>query len=63
MMNVIFGIANKDDISELIRLLIMYIIEDYGSFSEDERHAIEEQLPDYFERKLGTEMIIKTGKK
>lgn len=57
MMNVTFDIANKDDISELIRLRIMYIIEDFGSVSEDERHALEEQLPDYFERKLGKDLM------
>ena len=56
-MNVIFDIASKDDISELIRLRIMYIIEDYGSISEDERHAMEQQLPDYFDRRLGKNII------
>jgi GNAT superfamily N-acetyltransferase len=57
MSNVAFDIANKEDISELIRLRIMYMIEDYGSISEDERNAMEDQLPDYFDRRLGKDII------
>ena len=57
MNNVTFDIANKSDISELVRLRIAYMIDDHGSISEDERHAMEEQLPDYYERKLGKELI------
>ena len=52
-MSVIFDTANSNDISELIRLRIAYITDDYGSISEDDKHAMEEQLPGYFERKLG----------
>lgn len=57
MSEVIFDTANKDDISELIRLRLAYIADDFGSINESERQAMEEQLPDYFERKLGRELI------
>ena len=54
---IVFDTANKDDIPELIRLRFAYIIDDYGSISESEHQAMEEQLPDYFERRLGKELI------
>ena len=57
MSEVVFATAGKDDIEELIRLRLAYIAEDFGSVNENERRAIEEQLPDYFERRLGKELI------
>jgi GNAT superfamily N-acetyltransferase len=54
---IVFDTANKDDIPELIRLRLAYIIDDYGSISESEHQAMEEILPDYFERRLGKELI------
>ncbi len=57
MSNLKFDVATKNDIAELVRLRIAYIMEDYGSISEDDRKAMEKHLPDYFERKLGTELI------
>ena len=58
MSDVVFDRANKDDIPELIRLRIEYIIDDYGSISEQERRSMKEHLPDYFERRLGKELIV-----
>lgn len=52
-----FGIASKADIDELIRLRIAYMIDDFGSVSDEEKEGMEKQLPDYFARKLGTELI------
>ncbi|SDB69610.1 GNAT family N-acetyltransferase [Butyrivibrio sp. INlla16] len=57
MMNVTFDTANKKDISELTRLRIAYIMDDYGTISEADKYAMEEQLPGYFVRKLGKELI------
>ena len=57
MSEVVFATADKDDIEELVRLRLAYIAEDFGSVNENERRAIEEQLPDYFERRLGKELI------
>ena len=56
-MEIKYDIATKDDIDELIRLRIAYMVDDFGSVSEEERAGMEKQLPEYFERKLGSELI------
>lgn len=53
----VFDIATHDDIPELIRLRIAYMIDDFGSVSDEERACMESQLPDYFARKLNKELI------
>lgn len=58
MEQLVFDTAGTDDISELIRLRLAYIREDFGSISEEERHALEEQLPEYCRKKLGKELIV-----
>ena len=54
---IIFDTANTDDIPELIRLRILYMIDDFGSISDEERESMETQLPGYFERELGKKLI------
>lgn len=61
-MGIVFGIATKEDIKELIRMRIAYMIDDFGSVSDIERKGMETQLPDYFNRKLGTELIAFVAK-
>lgn len=56
-MNILFDEASKDDIKELIRLRIAYMIDDFGGISDHEKECMEKQLPDYFTRKLGNELI------
>ena len=56
-MNIIFDEASKDDIKELVRLRIAYMIDDFGGISDHEKECMEKQLPDYFTRKLGNELI------
>ncbi len=56
-MSIIYDEATKEDIDELIRLRIAYMIDDFGSVSDEERTGMETQLPDYFTRKLGNELI------
>lgn len=56
-MDIKFDIANKNDIDELIRLRIEYMIDDFGSVASEEEIGMRKQLPDYFERKLGTELV------
>lgn len=65
-MEVVFDEATKADIDELIRLRILYMIDDFGSVSDYERECMQKQLVDYFERKLGDELIAfvaRAGKK
>ena len=57
MSEITFDIANKNDIAELVRLRIAYMIDDFGSISEYEKKCMHEQLPNYFERRLGKELI------
>lgn len=56
-MNILFDEASKDDIKELIRLRIAYMIDDFGGVSDHEKECMEKQLPDYFNRKLGNELV------
>ena len=56
-MNIKYDIATKNDIDELIRLRIAYMIDDFGSVTDEERAGMEKQLTDYFNRKLGTELV------
>ena len=57
-MNILFDEASKDDIKELVRLRIAYMIDDFGGLSNHERECMEKQLPDYFNRKLGNELVV-----
>ena len=34
---IVFDIANQNDISELVRLRILYMIDDFGSITDEER--------------------------
>lgn len=56
-MGIVFDEATKEDIDELIRLRIAYMVDDFGQVSEYEKECLEGQLPDYFGRKLGDELI------
>ncbi len=52
-----YDIANLSDIPELIRLRILYMIDDFGSISDKEKESMEDQLPGFFERELGKKLI------
>lgn len=56
-MNIVFGEATKADIEQLVNLRIAYMIDDFGGVSAYEKTCMEKQLPDYFNRKLGDELI------
>ena len=56
-MDFVFDNANKNDIDELIRLRLAFITEDSGALSSRQEQCIEEQLRDYFNRKLEKELI------
>ena len=53
----IFDTATREDIDELIQLRIAYMIDDFGQVSEHEKESMKNQLTDYFNRKLGEELI------
>lgn len=57
-MNITFDEATKEDIDELIKLRITYMIDDFGSVTDHEKECMETQLKDYFDRKLGDELIV-----
>ena len=61
-MSIVFSEASKADINELVKLRIAYMIDDFGGVSDHERECIEKQLPDYFNRKLGDELIAFVAK-
>lgn len=61
-MSIVFSEASKADISGLVKLRIAYMIDDFGGVSDYERECMEKQLPDYFNRKLGDELIAFVAK-
>ncbi len=46
-MDIVYDIANLNDIPELVRLRILYMIDDFGSITDEERAGMEKQLPGY----------------
>lgn len=56
-MELVFDTARKEDIERLVELRIAYMIDDFGKVTKKEKENMERVLPDYFERKLGTELI------
>ena len=58
MNEIIYDFANTNDIEDLVRLRIAYMIDDFGSITDYERECMEKQLPDYYERRLGKDLIV-----
>ena len=61
-MSITYCEAIKENVNELIRMRIAYMMDDYGSVTDQERKGMETHLPDYFSRKLGTELIAFVAK-
>lgn len=57
MENIVFDTANISDIPELVRLRIAFAETDLGSVSESDKREMEANLPDYYTRKLGKELM------
>ena len=55
--SIIYDTATISDIPELVRLRILYMTDDFGSLTDEERESMEKQLPGYFERELGKKLI------
>lgn len=65
-MDFIFNEAGKEDIEELIELRIAYMEDDFGPVTDVQKEGMEKQLPDYFSRELGEELVAfvaRDGKK
>ena len=56
-MQVEYGQAGKADIAELAELRLAYLHADFGDFSAENEARIAAQLPGYFERHLGEDLI------
>ena len=54
--------ATKDDIPELIGLRIAYLLDDYGELDEETITTIKNQLPPYFEKHLGNDLLVYIAK-
>lgn len=52
-----FDKADKDDISELVRLRLAYIDDDFGKLNDEDVRDISDKLGDYFDRELGNHII------
>ena len=55
--DIVYDIADPNDIRELVRLRILYMTDDFGSITDEEKEGMEKQLPGYFERELGKKLI------
>ena len=56
-MSIIYDKATQEDLDVLIRRRIAYVMQHSGTVTDQEKKGMETQLPDYFSRKLGTELI------
>ncbi len=56
-MNIVFSLASKQDIPQLIDLRIAYMLDDFGTVTPHEKECMTSQLNDYFARKLGDELV------
>ena len=55
--SIVYDVAHLSDIPELVRLRILYMLDDFGSITDEEREGMKKQLPEYFERELGKKLI------
>lgn len=62
MNNIVFKTATKDDIPELVRMRIAYMIDDFGSITDEEKSSMESQLPVYFEKYLDKQCVAFVAK-
>ncbi|MEA5048834.1 MAG: GNAT family N-acetyltransferase [Eubacteriales bacterium] len=53
-----FRLANKTDIPSLVDLRLAYLCEDFPSQTAKISSMIQEQLPDYFHRRLGNDLLV-----
>lgn len=49
--------ATNDDSQQLVRLRLAYLTDDFGHLDEDQLVQLREELPDYFQRHLGHDLL------
>ena len=57
-----FNKAGIEDIDQLVNMRMAYINENFGEISETQKTTIETELPKYFSRHLGKDMIAFVAK-
>lgn len=57
-MNIEYFITTIEDIPEIIRMRIAYMIDDFGSITDEDRCAIETQLSEYLPRELNKSTVV-----
>ncbi len=57
-----FAVATHDDIEELIKMRMFYLYEYFKEITEEQKKSIMEQLPQYFTRHLGKDMMAFVAK-
>lgn len=53
-----FRLANKTDIPSLVDLRLAYLCEDFPNQTVKQSQMIKDQLPDYFHRRLGNDLLV-----
>ena len=53
-----FRMANRGDIPSLVGLRLAYLREDFPNQTAEQSSRIQTQLPDYFQRRLGRELLV-----
>lgn len=62
MKDIVYDRATISDTEQLVQLRIDYMIDDFGHVTEQEEKCMREQLPDYYARHLGKELIVFTAR-
>lgn len=58
----VFDKATNQEIKQLTKLRIAYLMEDYGGLNEKELAIIEEKLPQYFSENLNNNLFAYIGR-
>lgn len=56
-MAVQFGQATIGDMGQLVRLRLAYLTDDFGSLEDDQVVQLREELPGYFQKHLGQDLL------
>ena len=54
--------ADKNNITELVKIRLDYLIEDYGKIEDDVLNKIKSSLPDYYEQHLSKDFFAYIAK-